>query len=336
MLGSGVPNSPFGVPLKRAGLFVVVSAVAALVPAPVPTASPDTRPGINPRTSPHTSPGTAHAADACRVPRVPLTRPRPGAPGARDRSELTPAQVTQVERQFSRLLALKGSAAGARAATINVPVYVHVLYSGATGNLSDSAIKAQIAVLNTTYGGRTGGTSTGFTFTLQGVTRTDNAAWYTRTEQNENAIKTKLHKGGKGTLNLYTAGLDAQVLGWSTFPWEYAAHPAMDGVVVHAGSIPGGTIAGFNKGYTATHETGHWLGLYHTFQNGCAKPGDTVDDTPFERDPSDGCPTTRDTCPAAGTDPVHNFMDYSQDDCMTQFSTGQGDRMRKIWATYRS
>jgi hypothetical protein len=308
--------------LKRAGLFAVVS-VAATVPTSVLAATPGTAPGT----------GTAHVTDSCRGS---APRPRPGAPGVRDRGELTPAQVTQVELQFNRLLAGKGASATARAANLNIPVYVHVLHSGATGDLPATTINAQIAVLNATYGGKTGGAATGFSFTLRGVTRTDKAAWYSRPEENETAIKTKLHNGDKGTLNLYTAGLGDQVLGWSTFPWEYAAHPAMDGVVMHVGSVPGGTIAGFNKGYTATHEIGHWLGLYHTFQNGCAQPGDTVDDTPYERDPSDGCPSTRDTCPVTGTDPVHNFMDYSQDTCMSQFSVGQSERMRKIWTTYRS
>ncbi|MGH3388666.1 MAG: zinc metalloprotease [Actinomadura sp.] len=306
--------------MKRAGLFAVLG-VAVTVPTSVLAATP----------GPPSGTGTAASC------RESAPRPRPGAPGARDRGELTPAQVNEVELQFSRLLARKGAAASARAANINIPVYVHVLHSGATGNLSDATINSQMAVLNTTYSGKTGGAATGFTFSLQGVTRTDNAAWYTRPEENETAIKTKLRKGDKRALNLYTVGLSDQVLGWSTFPWEYAAHPTMDGVVVHAGSLPGGAITGFDKGYTATHEVGHWLGLYHTFQNGCAQPGDTVDDTPYERDPSSGCPNARDTCPAAtGADPVHNFMDYSQDACMSQFSSGQGERMRKIFMTYRS
>jgi pregnancy-associated plasma protein-A len=313
--------------LNRAGLLAVIG-VAATVPTSVLAATPGT--GSGPPSS-----AAQITAASCRAP---APRPRPGASGARDRGELTLEQVTEVEQQFSRLLARKGIAASARTATINIPVYVHVLHSGATGNLPDATINSQIAVLNSTYGGKTtGGTATGFTFTLKGVTRTNNATWYTRPEENESAIKTKLHQGEKGTLNLYTAGLGDQVLGWSTFPWEYAARPKLDGVVVHAGSLPGGTINGFNKGYTATHEVGHWLGLYHTFQNGCAQPGDTVDDTPYERDPSDGCPSARDTCPAAtGADPVHNFMDYSQDACMSQFSAGQGERMRKIFTTYRS
>ena len=288
---------------------------------------------------PASTPGTDIGADACR-------RPLPGRAAvardadpfsARDRSELTPAQVAQVERQLGGLLARKHAQLRATAPPGGIPVYAHVLHSGTRGNLPESAISDQIAVLNAAYGGGYGGADTGFRFTLKGITRTDNETWYTKPEENEIAIKSSLHQGGRGSLNLYTANLGDQLLGWATFPWQYAGNPAMDGVIVHLGSLPGGSSGEFNRGFTATHEIGHWLGLYHTFQNGCQSPGDTVADTPDEREPSNGCPPTiPDTCPAPGTDPVHNFMDYSQDNCMDQFTPGQAERMRKVWTAYRS
>src|SRR5262249_56390587 len=75
--------------------------------------------------------------------------------------------------------------------------------------------------------------------------------------------------------------------------------------------------------------------LLHTFQGGCTPPGDEVDDTPFEAGPAFGCPEGSDTCPAPGLDPIHNYMDYSDDPCLTEFTSGQDDRINSILPVYR-
>ncbi len=226
---------------------------------------------------------------------------------------------------------------------ITVPVYVHVITNGTAGNVSDAAIASQINVLNTAFAGAQpgGGFDTSYRFQLIATTRTSNSSWYTAGPGTvaETQMKAALRQGSADDLNLYLNNMGGGLLGWATFPWEYANNPSKDGVVVLSASIPNGSAAPYNEGDTATHEVGHWLGLYHTFQGGCAKNNDFVADTAAERSPAYGCPSGRNSCTGSrypGNDPIENFMDYSDDSCMYRFTTGQNTRMDSAWSTYRS
>ena len=223
----------------------------------------------------------------------------------------------------------------------SVPVYFHVVTDGATGAVTDGQIADQIQVLNNTYAGGEGGATSGFTFKLAGVTRTDNAAWFNAKPAgvDEHSMKRALHRGGPDALNFYSTTAGAY-LGWAYLP-SIVTKPGqayLDGVVVDWESMLGTstTYAGrYDQGETGTHEVGHWLNLEHTFQGGCADKGDFVDDTPAQRTPTGGCPEGKDTCPEPGLDPIHNYMDYSYDTCYTEFTPGQVQRMRDAWLYYR-
>jgi hypothetical protein len=221
------------------------------------------------------------------------------------------------------------------AGDIVVPVRFHVITSGRAGLLSEAAVVKQIDVMNRAYGGGSGGPDTRVAFRLDGIDFTDQPQWFRAPRHHESSIKKLLHRGGAQTLNLYTAWVGDEVIGFSTFPQWQSRSPIRDGVVIDYRSLPGGTYQHYNLGYTAVHETGHWLGLFHTFENGCDQPGDGVADTPFEGHPTDGCPRFKNTCAAAGDDPVHNFMDYAWDECMHEFTAGQAARIHQSWAAFR-
>jgi hypothetical protein len=215
-----------------------------------------------------------------------------------------------------------------------IKVHVHVIRKGAgvaNGDIPLSRIRDQIRVLNAAYG------PFGWRFKIASVDRTTNQTWFHAQYGStaERQMKNALHKGTADDLNIYTTNPGDDLLGWATFPWNYAGNPKNDGVVLLHSSLPGGNAFPYNAGDTGTHEVGHWMGLFHTFQGGCTKKNDRVNDTPAERRPAYGCPSSRNTCSSKGPDPVRNFMDYTDDSCMDHFTQGQDARMDEIFTTYR-
>jgi Pregnancy-associated plasma protein-A len=223
-----------------------------------------------------------------------------------------------------------------------VPVYFHVVTpDGVTGNVTLNQIKAQIRAMNAGFSGAEGGVDTGFRFSLAAVDRTVNADWYFAgpTTSGERAMKRALKQGGANALNYYstTAGV---YLGWAYFPNIVEnATSYLDGIVVDWESMPGTSTryAGqYDLGKTGTHEAGHWINLHHTFNGGCNRWGDYVDDTPAQSIATFGCPEGQDSCKEPGLDPIHNYMDYSFDSCYNQFTAGQAARMQDAWLHWRA
>jgi hypothetical protein len=263
----------------------------------------------------------------------------------RDEPELTGRQVRAMESDLQSRIARDPSLlteARTRSKPIVIKVAVHSIKARKKGTgVGPDKIRRMVRILNRAYRGAQSGPAfnTKFRFRLASMDWSVNRRWYhttdaTRAERN---MKRALHRGGSRTLNIYLNEPGGGLLGWATFPQWYANRKKMDGVVINQASLWGGPAAPYNRGDTVPHEVGHWLGLYHTFQGGCSVLNDRVSDTPAEQRPEFRCHRGRDTCSGKdGNDPIHNFMDYSADRCMNQFTRGQNERMLLSWRAYRA
>ena len=209
------------------------------------------------------------------------------------------------------------------AGSIVIDTYVNIICDDTGANCAgtEDQVLNQMQVLNSAFI-----VNSPYQFQLVGQIRQfNNSAWLSTGPGStaERSMKSALRQGGRGALNMYVSDPGGGLLGWATFPSSYDGNPLNDGVVVLGGSLPDGDAAPYNQGDTGTHEVGHWLGLYHTFQGGCRGSGDFVADTPAVRSPNYGCPVGADSCRKTPDDEVFNYMDYTDDSCMFRFSDGQ-------------
>lgn len=238
-----------------------------------------------------------------------------------------------------------------------IPVVFHVIQrTDGTGNISNTLINSQVAILNEDFRALPGslgapGFDTEIQFVLAtedpngnattGINRVTSNAYFTDPGPGAfNDMKQALNWDTDRYLNIYTNDA-AGNLGYATFPQQDAG-AYLDGVVLLYSSVgrnsPGGGI--YNLGRTATHEVGHYLGLFHTFQDGCGSAGapyttgDRIADTPRQSAANFNCPAGATSCSSA--DPIENYMNYTQDSCMDRFTEEQANRMRCAIANYRT
>lgn len=167
---------------------------------------------------------------------------------------------------------------------------------------------------------------------------------------NEVAVKALSNWGNTNYYQFWiVAGIDGNMGGGGTQGYAYFSQSSSkDGAVILYNSFgydPTGTLCYNLKSYTnqnvtTTHEVGHAFGLYHTFQgdgtgsdcptnNDCSTDGDLVCDTPPHKRSTSNCVVATNTCTGgSSSDHIHNFMDYSSDDCQTEFTANQVTRAR--------
>jgi PKD repeat protein len=228
-----------------------------------------------------------------------------------------------------------------------VPIVVHVIHNGGSENISEAQVQSQIQVLNEDYGKMPGtngdgsGVDTEVRFFLanldpdgrctNGIVRVKSPLTNHQTYQRA-LLKELSFWDNTRYLNIYIVkSINGGVGGYSSFP---DGPPGEDGVVVRHNIFGTTGTAGNSQGRTASHELGHWFGLYHTFNNACGDDvcttGDFVCDTPPALEPNFSC-TTKNTChndvPDLN-DLKENYMDYTPGTCKNMFTEGQKMRMQ--------
>lgn len=237
---------------------------------------------------------------------------------------------------------------------VNVVFHVITNTAGTNGNVTDADILEQIEILNEDFQALAGtngenGTNARIQFQLAtvdpngdpttGITRSANTTWFNDGGSYWNTLAwDPLHY-----VNIYTNQAGGNLGYVPNLPQGGIVGSLADRVVILWSTVGRDGPFGppYDQGRTVTHEVGHYFGLWHPFDNGCGTAsvpgcytsGDRICDTNSEAQPVFGCPASSVSCSTA--DPFHNYMDYSDDLCMEEFTPEQINRMRCTMLNWR-
>eukprot|EP00039_Didymoeca_costata_P021306 m.344130 g.344130 ORF g.344130 m.344130 type:complete len:740 (+) comp23876_c0_seq1:75-2294(+) len=231
------------------------------------------------------------------------------------------------------------------------PIVFYVIHDGNKHKPPLSILEDQLDVMNQAFSNGHGNCppgkgDTGIQFKIHDVQYVDNADWTKNCLNRQTAIRNAHWMDSKKYINIYVCQMGSY-LGLAKYPWAHSEGSRSQSMFISTRSLPGfqpqyescDYSCRYNEGKTCVHEMGHYLGLYHTFnQNKCSassSDGDKVSDTPPQSKAGTGC--SSDSCTFDNLDdPNWSYMDYSNDNCMTCFSPGQTTRMRSMIERYRS
>ncbi|MDO1450558.1 M43 family zinc metalloprotease [Rhodocytophaga aerolata] len=240
---------------------------------------------------------------------------------------------------------------------------------GTGTNISDSQVESQIRILNEDYRRKSGtrgyntnpvGADTEIEFRLaltdpegfptKGILRVKGSK-QTWTQEEDATLKSLSYWPSEQYLNIWVCNLGTNTLGYAQFPESDQVsgvsalgeeEAMLDGVVIgykYFGDEGAVLVSGndFRYGRTTTHEVGHFLGLRHIWGDApIAASGCYVDDycsdTPNAREANYDCPASDSTtCTSPKQrEMVENYMDYTDDACMSIFTAEQKLRMRTV------
>lgn len=240
---------------------------------------------------------------------------------------------------------------------ITIPVVIHLLFNTAAQNISDAQILSQLTALNNDY--RRLNADAGNTPDVFNPNAADTKIMFCLAQVDPNGRATRgiirkhtnleyflgddgMKFSGAGGddawdsqkyLNIWICNMFGRALGYAT---AAGGPPEKDGVVINFDvfGTTGNLRPPFDKGRTATHEVGHWLGLKHLWgDETCGS--DDVEDTPRQLSYNFNCPSFPHvtTCSVNGNgDMFMNYMDLTNDACMNMFTNGQAKKMRSLFA----